>query len=293
MRGHCDNRALKVVFALVFAASAAGIAVMWPSLAMQLKTTEPVVWQALLAVAGSLLAASFAALLIALAAGVGFWAARTTPNVPAAGAAPAVGGRGCRRVSCRRCGRAGRQLRPSRDSPLAFVSGSSPRRWPWVAAALSGLSTVSSIAIGLFVLHMLERVTAAWTRRSWLAGAAVVALITGLVALKAGAAGAALAEGVAAGLVATAVVYFVLRFDARTVPGYLVAAALIDAAETAVVTGHPDGWTEFALFAVVGVAVGIVATRYLGRLAPHDAAPPFAAAQPHSSSQRVETTPES
>ncbi|MET0682858.1 MAG: type II CAAX endopeptidase family protein [Casimicrobiaceae bacterium] len=292
MRGHCDNRALKVVLALVFAASAAGIAVMWPSLAMQLKTTEPVVWQALLAVAGSLLAASFAALLIALAAGVGFWAARTTPNVPAAGRLPpwAVGVAGALLVAGAGA-LAGSSVHA--ETPLWPSSGFESAAWPWVAAALSGLSTVSSIAIGLFVLHMLERVTAAWTRRSWVAGAAVIALITGLVALKAGAVGAALAEGIAAGLVATAVVYYVLRFDARTVPGYLVAAALIDAAETAVVTGTRDGWVEFTLLAVVGVAVGIVATRYLGRLAPHDAAPPFAAAQPHSSSQRVETTPES
>jgi hypothetical protein len=269
MRGHCDNRALRVVFALVFAASAAGIAVMWPSLAMQLKTTEPIVWQALLAVAGSLLAASLAALVIALAAGVGFWAARTTPNVPPAGRLPpwAVGVAG---AFCRRRRRAGRQLRRGGDSVLAAVRFESAAS-PWIAAALGGLSTVSSIGVGLFVLHMLERVTAAWTRRSWVAGAAVVALITGLVALKAGAVGAALAEGIAAGLVATAVVYYVLRFDARTVPGYLVAAALIDAAETAVVTGTRDGWVEFALFAVVGIAVGIVATRYLGRPSPHDA----------------------
>ena len=89
----------------------------------------------------------------------------------------------------------------------------------WAAAALHGLATVSSIGVAFFVLHLLDRVTAAWTRRAWLAGTVVVALITGLVAVKAGAAGAALAEGVTAGLVATAVVYYVLRFDARTVPG--------------------------------------------------------------------------
>ena len=205
-------------------------------------------------------------------------------------------GRHARRRTCRppggcRRGRSGSPARSSSPAPARWPAASSRRRlrfWPpsgfesaaspWIAAALDGLSTVSSIGVGLFVLHMLERVTAAWTRRSWVAGAAVVALITGLVALKAGAVGAALAEGIAAGLVATAVVYYVLRFDARTVPGYLVAAALIDAAETAVVTGTRDGWVEFALLAVVGIAVGIVATRYLGRPSPHDAGPAFAAA---------------
>ena len=124
---------------------------------------------------------------------------------------------------------------------------------------------LSSIGIGLFVLHILDRVTAAWTRRSWLAGVLVVALITGLIATKAGAVGAALAEGIAAGLVATAVVFYVLRFDARTVPGYLVTAALIDAAETAAITGTRNGWVEFALLAAVSIALGFAATRYLNR----------------------------
>jgi hypothetical protein len=149
------------------------------------------------------------------------------------------------------------------DSPLWPSSSFDSAAWPWAAAALSGLSVLSAIGIGLFVLHILDRVTAAWTRRSWLAGMVVVALITGLVAVKAGDAGAALAEGVAAGIVATGVVYYLLRFDARALPGYLVIAGLIDAAESAAVTGTRAGWMEFALLAVVSVAIGIAATRYL------------------------------
>ena len=61
---------------------------MWPSLAMRLKTTEPVVWQVVLATLGSLLAAGFGALAIALAAGVGSWAARVHPHVPLSGPLP-------------------------------------------------------------------------------------------------------------------------------------------------------------------------------------------------------------
>jgi hypothetical protein len=70
-----------------------------------------------------------------------------------------------------------------------------------------------------------------------------------------------------------------------------VAAALLDAAETAVVTGTRDGWVEFALFAFVGIAVGIVATRYLGRASPHDAGPEVAATAPHAPSPQVEIPP--
>ena len=46
-------RILALVLAITFAASIGGIAVMWPVHAMKLSTTEPVVWQILLAVAGS------------------------------------------------------------------------------------------------------------------------------------------------------------------------------------------------------------------------------------------------
>ena len=41
LRNESDNRAMALVFAIGFATSVASIAVMWPSLAMQLKTTEP------------------------------------------------------------------------------------------------------------------------------------------------------------------------------------------------------------------------------------------------------------
>jgi len=64
------------------------------------------------------------------------------------------------------------------------------------------------------------------------------------------------------------VIYFVLRFDPRTVPGYVVAASLIDAAENAALTGTPSAWTSFAVMAAVSVAVGYAATRYLGRPLP-------------------------
>ena len=60
-----------------------------------------------------------------------------------------------------------------------------------------------------------------------------------------------------------AVVYYLLRFDARALPGYLVTTALVDAAESAAVTGTRAGWMEFALLAAVSIAIGVAATRYL------------------------------
>ena len=267
MRNHCDTRAVAFVAAIAFGASAGSVAVMWPSFAMQWKTTEPIVWQALLAVAGSLLAAGLAALAVALAAGVGAWAARTVPNTPPAGPLPPWAAGVAAAFLVAGAGALAGSFVPSK-SPLWPALAIESAAFPWAAAALEGLAAVSSIGVGLFLLHMLDRVTAAWTRRSWLAVAVVVALITGIIAAKAGDAGAALAEGIVAGLLAAAVIYFVLRFDARTVPAYLVTAALVDAVESAALAGTAAGWMAFAIAATVSVAVGIAATRYISRPLP-------------------------
>jgi len=267
MRSQCDTRVLVVVLAIAFGASAGGIAVMWPSYAMQWKTTEPIVWQALLAVAGSLLAASFAALAIALAAGVGAWAARTAPKTPPAGPLPPWAAGVAAALFVAGAGALAAGLVPP-EAPLWPSLALESAAFPWVAAALEGFGTVSSIGVGLFLLHILDRVTAAWTRRSWLAAAVVVALIAGLVAVKAGEVGSALAEGIVAGLLAAAVIYCVLRFDARTVPGFIVTAALVDAAQSAAVAGTSAGWVAFAIATAVSIAVGIAATRYISRPLP-------------------------
>ena len=192
---------------------------MWPSIAMQFRTTEPI------AVAGAARRGrarcwrpALGAMAIALAAGVGAWAARTAPNAPLAGPLPPWAAGVAAALFVAGAGAlAGRLVPP--EAPLWPSLALESAAFPWAAAALEGLAVVSSIGVGLFLLHILDRVTAAWTRRSWFALAIVVALITGIIAAKAGEAGAALAEGIGAGLFAAAVVYFVLRFDARTVPG--------------------------------------------------------------------------
>ena len=267
LHNHFDARALAIVLTIALGTAAGSIAVMWPSIAMQLRTTEPILWQALLAVASSFTAAGLAAMAIALAAGVGAWAARTAANALPAGPLPPWAAGVAAAFFVAGAGAVAGHLVPP-EAPLwpsvAFESAA----FPWAAAALEGLSVVSSIGVGLFLLHILDRVTAAWTRRSWFALAVVVALITGIIAVKTGEAGDALAEGIGAGLFAAAVVYFVLRFDARTVPAYLVTAGLIDAAENAALQGTRAGWIAFAITTAVSIAVGITTTRYIGRPLP-------------------------
>src|SRR6185436_16839075 len=137
MHGQCDNRAAALVLAITLVAAAAGIAVMWPTFAIRLRTTEPVAWQVLLLVAGLLLAAALGALVVALVTGVGLWAARVRPTTPLAGRFPLW-------------------------ASLPFEAAA----WPWAAAALHGIGVLSSIGVGLFLLHILDRVTASWTRRA-------------------------------------------------------------------------------------------------------------------------------
>jgi hypothetical protein len=110
--------------------------------------------------------------------------------------------------------------------------------------------------------------------------ATIVALITALVVARAGVAGGAIVEGVVAGLIAAAVLFCVLRFDPRTVPGYIVASTLTAAAENAALEGTYAGWLAFGTLAAVAILVGYAATRYIGRPLARGAPPDRAAAAP-------------
>ena len=276
MRGNCDMRALAFVLIVALLAAAGGVALAWPSLALRLKTTEPVAWQTLLIVSGSLLSAAAGALTVALASGVGAWAARTARPTGLAGVLPTwAAGAAAAFVVAGVGALAGRLVPP--DAPLWPSLARQSAAIPWLAAAVEGLGVVSSIGIGLFVLHVLDRVTGAWTRRSWLAVAVIVALITTLVAARAGEAGGAVVGGAIAGFAAAAMLFSVLRFDPRTVPGYVVVSALVVAAENAALEGTRAGWTGFVILTVVSVIAGIAATRYVGRQWDRAAIPPPAA----------------
>jgi hypothetical protein len=265
MHGQCDTRAAALTLAITLAAAAAGIAVMWPTFVIKLRTTEPVAPQVLLLVAGLMLAAALGSLLVALVTGVGVWAAKSRPRTPLAGRlAPWTGGAAAA-LAVAGAGAIAERLVPL-EAPLWPSLSFEAARWPWVASALHGVGVLSSIGVALFVLHILDRVTASWTRRAWLAVAVVVALIAGIVAAKGSSElGSVIAGGLGAGAIAAAIVYGVLRFDARTIPGYVVAATIVSAAEDAALDGTAAGWSEFIVYAVVALAIGWVALRYIDR----------------------------
>jgi hypothetical protein len=265
MRGQCDTRAAALTLAITLAAAMAGIAVMWPTFAFRLRTTEPVVPQVLLLVAGLMLAAALASVVVALATGVGVWAAKSRPRTPLAGRLPPWAGGAAAALAVAGAGAFAERLVPP-EAPLWPSLSFEAARWPWAAAALHGVGVVSSIGVALFVLHILDRVTASWTRRAWLAVAVVVALIAGVVAAKGSSElGSVIAGGLVAGAIAAAIVFGVLRFDARTIPGYIVAATVVSAAEDAALDGTPAGWGAFVVYAVVAVAMGWAVLRYLDR----------------------------
>ncbi len=112
MRGNCDMRALAFVLIVALLAAAGGVALAWPSLALRLKTTEPVAWQTLLIVSGSLLSAAAGALICRARIGGrrvgGAHGAANRARRSAADMGRRRGGgiRGCRRRGARRAARA-------------------------------------------------------------------------------------------------------------------------------------------------------------------------------------------
>ena len=265
MRGQCDMRAAALTLVITLAAASGGLAVMWPTFAFKLRTTEPVASQVLLLVAGLMLVAALGSLLVALATGVGMWAAKSRPRTPLAGWLPPWAGGAAAALTVAGAGAIAERLVPP-EAPLWPSLSFEAARWPWAAAALHGVGVISSIGVALFVLHILDRVTASWTRRAWLAVAVVVALIVGIVAAKGSSElGSVVAGGLVAGAIAAAVVYGVMRFDARTVPGYVIAATIVSAAEDAALGGTSAGWSEFAVYAAVALAIGWAVIRYIDR----------------------------
>ena len=86
-----------------------------------------------------------------------------------------------------------------------------------------------------------------------------------------------------AGLIAAAVVYCVLRFDARTIPGYVIAAALVTIVEEAALDGTVGGWIGFAITAAVTLALGYAVSRYIDKPMPLREAAPVPAGSTASS----------
>jgi hypothetical protein len=263
-RGHCDRRALLIVGALTFVGGAIDLANAWPEAALQLRTAEPVASQLAIGIAGGLLAALLMAGLLALLAGVGAWYARSaTParlatRLPAwaAGVAVALTVAGLAAISG--------MLAP-RAEPVWPVLKLATQAWPVVAALTDPIGLAGACGVTLFILFLLERGTRNWTMRPWMAALLLVLISCVAVLVGGGEPEAAALRGVVKGLVSFALLWWVLRYDLRTIPAFLATGTLLETARQAALAGTNGAWVLFAVGAAVTVTVAWAVTRYIAR----------------------------
>ncbi|MFO1414989.1 MAG: CPBP family intramembrane glutamic endopeptidase [Burkholderiales bacterium] len=269
-RGRFDRRAFWAVGGLVFAMMVAGAANNWPTVAFQLRTAEPLANQLATSVLAPFAGGIAVALLMGLLAGVGVHYARQQIPVRLAGVLPAWAAGVAAALAAGGLAAALTHLVPPTMPvwPDLKVLGAA---WPVAAAALNGASVVPGVAILLFLLSVIDRATAGWTRRRTLAALVIVVLsIAG--ATVAGQPGAfAMLEGVIEGGAAFAFAWLVLRYDLRSVPAFVATGQVLGAAKNAALLGTATGWLGFAMTAAVVVALAWFVTRRLF------AAPPAAA----------------
>ena len=260
----CDTAAVWRVMLLSVVVTLLVAANNLPSLALQLRTAEPL-WQQWLMRALQLAAGGIVtALLLGLLAGVGAWGARTAPRHALAGRLPPWA-----------AGVAAALLVTGLQTALAGAAPRSVPTWPalpqaqWVPLAggvLSGLNVVPYVGAALFVVYVVARLTHGFTRRGWL-GVGIILVLQCAAAL-AGAGGQyvpALLGGVAAGLTSAAVLWWLMRYDLRMLPAYIATGSLLASLARAAQIGTAQAWTLYAVQAVVTVAMAWVVTRYIDR----------------------------
>jgi hypothetical protein len=285
VRHRVDVRALRWVlgatFVLVVLAAANG----WPLIAMQLRTTDPVISQLALKAVAILGGAVVVALLSGLCAGVGCFGARASPARTHLGRWPAT-------LAAVSAGAlvAGVQAALSapvlRGAPLWPTLTWASLYSPWVGAALSGLDFVILASAELFVVCVVSLLTRGFSRRVWLAVAIVIALecASALAQGRSHPADALLA-GCVAGVTVSAILVLLLRFDLRMVPAFAATAAVLHAVAQAAQSGV---LREFCLSAAALVAVAWALTRYLrDGAAPGSVPAPALAEAPASSQSRA------
>lgn len=244
----------------------------WPSLAYGLSTTDPVPTQILLRVGGITLGALLVGLFVGLIAAVASFAMRNSVSQPVsrdfgswkAGVAAALAVAGFATLLT---GFAP-QLAPR--WPSLGIEGSAS---PTLAAVLHGFGYLRQVTLAMFVLFVLQRITANWTKRVWLI-ALLLILVSAIPAFGARDVAGALASGLTTGLIATAVVLWLFRYDARSLPAYVATTMVLDAAVGAAQKGTTSGWVMFAISVVVYVVLALAVTRWISRPLPAVATSP-------------------
>ena len=257
-----DARALRIVFAVSFAIAVLSAVNAWPLVAMQLSTTEPLASQVTIRILGGVAAALVGALIAALCAGVGTFGATMSPPVARVGRTPAT-------LAAVAAGAfvVGLQIALSAlaapDAPTWPDAAWAAQALPFAGAALSGAAFIGLASAELFVVYVVSRLTAGFTRRLWLAVAVVVALeIAGALAQGRANLLGALVSGTIRGVVATGVLLLLLRYDRRMVPAF---AATVVLMAGAIKASQSAAWLPFAIDAAATIVVAAWFTRFLRR----------------------------
>jgi hypothetical protein len=140
--------------------------------------------------------------------------------------------------------------------------------WPGGAVLETATAYIVALAIGLFVLALLARVTAGWTRRMPLAAMGVVVLATASAMPSARELGPALVAGLVGGLALFAVAALVLRHDVRALPAFVATTMVLAGAHSAALIALPLGWVLFACSTTVLICLAWLVTLYLDVPAP-------------------------
>lgn len=263
-RGRFDRRAFWLTSSMLLAAGIVNTVNQWPLLGMRLSTAEPVTTQVALYIGGTLLAAVFAAMLGGLLAGVASFAARAhaEPELTAKalwlrGAAAALFLLGVEALL----------VHFAPQTAPAWPSFKSEEMWlPWLArvsgTVTSGLMLMAATVVALY---WLERLTAGWSRRRWVAFGILVLADAAVSALKAEQWLDVIAGGLIGGALSTLMFAMVLRFDLRVVPAliavYLSMSVVADALEK-----HTPSAAVLAAISITSMlALAWAATKYLLR----------------------------
>jgi hypothetical protein len=266
-RGAADVRASLLVGGFVFVLTLGRAALGWPEAEAGFTTSEPFAAQAATRIVGAVIGAIGLAVIGGLLAGIGSWWARTAPRRPlatwlppwCAGCAAALATGGAFLLAAR----AFPDVEPAWPS-YPFEDAALPA----LAAALSVLRFPLVVAVALFLLAVLSRVTDGGTRRRWLLPL-LLALAFGAESLQgAGAPPSAIVAAAAAGLFAAMLIDAVLCADPRTVSAFLATAALVAALDMALAKATTQGYLLFAIQAVCLLVTAWLVQRYLDKPLP-------------------------
>jgi hypothetical protein len=260
-RDHFDRRAFFWSAGLLLGASIVGAINQWPALAMNLKTTEPVLSQVALAAGGQLFGAVLTALAGSMFVGVAALTARIHINL----------GLNARALWLR--GAALALVAIGVDVALSAVTPESAPLWPkydventylpWLARALAAVKFLPVTGFAIVALDWLNRITEGWTRRRLLAATLLMVTSAAITAISAEQWFDIAAAGLVVGLVATLLFATVVRFDLRVIPPFVAVYASLTMVAQALQKATPQATLLGLIGVASALAVGWASTRYL------------------------------